>query len=167
VVGLDPGLVSKNETALRQQLETVSLARGQANNAARIAREAAESRTRLAAIHALAGGHRAEGQFELMQLFDALPQSDSQEQERAQVLGGLQPRDLNEPTTTWLASQLARTDIEPTLQEQMLSNIVVAALVSVPEPSARWGALQRLVPVRWHDRLATLYAVLARPNPQP
>src|SRR5207247_5389858 len=73
LVTLDPALLATREPELRQQIATNTPSTDQAANLGRIAREASEEQTRVAAIDALGRIRSDEAQDQLLDLLRALP----------------------------------------------------------------------------------------------
>jgi hypothetical protein len=159
VLQLDPGLLATRERDLRVQLETNALAEAQLENAAVIAAQAAEPRTRFAAIQALGRSRSPEAQEQLMQLFDQLP-ADA---DRRMIAGYLRPSSVEDPAVAWISGKLTAADVPYDLKKQMTFSLVLAALVESKENHRQ--DLPRLlgrVPSEWRSEVLDTYRTLTR-----
>src|SRR5260221_5852688 len=94
LLALDPLLLSGREADLRQQIASNSARPDQAANLGRIAQEAREEATQVAAVEALGHIHGDEGQNQLIDLLHELPDGTMA---RRQIPPLLHPRDLPDP----------------------------------------------------------------------
>jgi hypothetical protein len=141
LLALDPSLLSTREPELRQQIATTTPSAGQAANLARIAREARDEQTQVAAVDALGRIHGDEAQDELIDLLHALPEGTLARREVAPLL---RPRDLSDPRAARLALLLDDGALNPVERKQIAFTLSLVGLrdrSALPE-----AALEQLSP---------------------
>jgi len=125
LLSLDPALLSGREDELRDQIQSNSAAPDQAKNLARIAREAHEQSTQVAAVEALGHIRGDEGQDQLIGLLHALPDGAMARREIAPLL---HPRDLEDPHAAKLAQLLDSGDLNPVERKQIAFTLSLVGL---------------------------------------
>jgi hypothetical protein len=141
LIALDPSLLPAREAELRQQISSTSASPAQAANLARIAREAGEEQTRIAAVEALGRIGGDEAQDQLLGLLRALPDGTPARREVAPLL---RPRDLSDSRAAALAQLLDSRDLDPVERKQIAFTL---SLVGLRDRSALPGSvLERLSP---------------------
>ncbi|PCI45028.1 MAG: hypothetical protein COB51_09415 [Moraxellaceae bacterium] len=125
LMALDPALLAERETELRQQLETTRVSEESIQNAADIALNAQEHRTRMAAIESI--GHRrySEGGEYLMTIFE----TSSDASERSKALGFVYLDSLNSTEADWAIGQLYNTQVTTDLSKQIANKLLLAGMV--------------------------------------
>ncbi len=158
VVSLDPALLGTRESELRQQLRTTRVSEKYLGNAATIAIEAREHRTRTAAINSI--GHRrvGEGGEVLLEIFETLPN----ERERSQVLGHIRSESLTSPESDWLVTQLHGATVSESLKKQISMKLVLTGLVEHRGDEAFLPELLERVPDEWQSTIESQVAKMNR-----
>ena len=126
LVSLDPKLLKEGrEQELRVQIASTSASDSEAANLGRIARDANEEATRVAAVEAL-GRIRSDGaQDQLLGLLKDLPEGTMA---RTQVAPLLHPRDLSDSRAGTLAALLDSHDITPVERQQIAFTLSMVGL---------------------------------------
>lgn len=149
VVGLDPELLADNEPLLRRQLESTRVDEELIENAAIIALEADEHRTRAAAINAIGHSSAPSRDAALMEVFDNL----IDERERGQALGFLLPTGIESQGGRWLIEQLAAEDVPLSLKQQIPTKLVLSGLHGSRGKEDFVEPLLDAVPDQWRDAI--------------
>jgi hypothetical protein len=125
LLSLDPSLLQGREADLRQQISSSSATPDQAANLARIAREAQDESTQVAAVDALGHIHGEEGQDQLIDLLHTLPDGTMARREVAPLL---HPRDLSDPRAAKLAQLLDARDLNAVERKQIAFTLSLIGL---------------------------------------
>lgn len=125
LLALDPALLNSREAELRQQIATTTASAGQAANLARIAREAHDDHTQVAAVDALGRIRSDEAQDELTDLLHTLPDGTLARREVAPLL---RPRDLSDARAGKLALLLDDRALNSVEREQIAFTLSLVGL---------------------------------------
>jgi len=159
VLELDPRLLENHETELRKHLETNSLGDGQLENAATIAVEAEEARTRAAAIQALGRSHSPRAQEILRTLFDDV----EDDQDRRLVLGFVKPANLSDPSVEWILAKLQAPHLSDEFKKQMTFSLVLAEIAeSKGDHRKALPKLLERVPLEWRQQVLSTYHTITQ-----
>lgn len=125
LAALDPALLGAREAELRQQMATTVAAPDRAANLSRIAREAREEPTQVAAVEALGRIASDAAQDQLVELLHALPDGALARREVAPLL---HPRDLADPRAAQLARLLDAADLNGVEKKQIAFTLALVSL---------------------------------------
>ena len=125
LVRFEPSLLNGREPELRQQLLSTSAAPSDAPNLGRIAEQAREPETAVAAVEALGRINGAEAQAELTRLLRDLPPDSPARHEVAPLI---RPRDLHEPHAEVVAGLLDSPKITEVERKQLAFTLALIAL---------------------------------------
>ena len=140
LVSLDPALLNGREAEVRMQIASTSVAPGMVDNLARIAREAKEESTQVAAVEALGRGGE-EGQDKLLGLLDDLKDGTLARREIAPLL---KPRDLADAHAAKMAELLDSSNLNDVEKKQIAFTL---SLVGLRDRNALpQGVLDKLSP---------------------
>jgi hypothetical protein len=157
VLSLDPSLLLGHETELRHHLETNSIGGQQLENAATIAVEAEEARTRTAAIQALGRSRAPRAQELLRQLFDDVEDDG----DRRLVLGYVRPATLTDPAVDWLLGKLTEPHLADEFKKQMSFSLVLAEIAESGENHEKdLPKLLQRVPQEWRQQVQDAYRTI-------
>ncbi|MCA1828406.1 MAG: hypothetical protein ABR567_23290 [Myxococcales bacterium] len=125
LLALDPSLLKGREAELRQQIATTTASGDQAANLAKIARDAQEAATQVAAVEALGRIRTDEAQQELTDLLHTLPDGTLARREVAPLL---RPADLSDPRAAKLALLLDDSALNAVEHKQIAFTLSLVAL---------------------------------------
>lgn len=125
LTSLDPSLLAAREADLRQQIASTNASPAQAQNLGRIAREAQDESTRAAAVEALGRITGDEGQDQLLDLLQALPDGSIARREVAPLL---HPKDLSDPRAAKLAALLDAPGLNAVEHKQIAFTLSLVGL---------------------------------------
>jgi hypothetical protein len=159
LLSLDPALLETRERDLRKHLETNAIGDHQIENAATIALEAEEARTRTAAIQAIGRSRSPRAQEVLRELFDDVEEDN----ERRLVLGYVRPESLTDPAVDWILTKLAEPHLSYEFKKQMSFSLVLAEIAESKENHQKdLPKLLERVPPEWRDQVLETYRTVTR-----
>jgi HEAT repeat protein len=125
LLALDPSLLPGREDELRVQIASTVPSPELAPRLRRIALEAHEPATRVAAVEALGRIGTPDAQAELLALLPQLPEEDAA---RRQIVPLLRPSGLDDPRATQLASLLDAPALTPAEKKQLAFTLALVGL---------------------------------------
>jgi hypothetical protein len=124
LVALDPSLLDGREAELRNQITSTSASPKMAQNLGRIAREAKEESTQVAAVEALGRAGDA-GQDQLFDLLDKLPDGTLA---RREIVPEIKPHDLSDARAAKMAELLDSSNLNDVEKKQLAFTLSLVGL---------------------------------------